>query len=1084
MKINPKIQSTLHKSNIVTGNENVVVNLIIENFHFMREHFIFTPNIIEYISNSDIPPILKKRVNNLLVDNEILGIKNFEKYILDTFGNEYIDEVIPIVAKYSKSDQKYRITERALQHLKVENVENEIIDKLINIKNEWYLTLEAFEEKIRNLISRLNLKLENIISIIIQNTKYYRIKLDYAKANIFVKINKADFKSLQKDKQDYIVDIKELNDLSNKPYINKQDFIEDINNECSTFEMFSIDKKDLNQIGIHNAQIEENLQKVFSVNFNNISDLMDQVRQFIPEKDLLNAHPITLRNYHLSKYLKLILKYAETKKDPLHLKSVLEQKNNYIKSAKNYCNYIGDCYNFIRIIGMEKPIKLKDIYVRVHILEKISSNRRINIKVLEKQFDRDKRTFGNPLATKSGIEVARELDKFIVLGKPGSGKTTLLKYLTLQSASGAINMKRIPFFVSLKELCDSGKSILEHMLSNLIQCGFVSAKTLLLQLLNMGHCQILLDGLDEVNIENENNLIKEIIYISDKYNNNQFIISCRIAAYNQCFPKFTDVEIADFTDEQINIFITNWFKDEPDISKLCWNKLNESPQTKELASIPLLLTLLCIAFDETFGFPQNRAELYKEAIDALLKKWDASRRIKREEIYKYFSPRRKETMFAEIAYLTFIEDEYFLHQRTLENYISDYIINLPYDKGKTIEFDSEAVLKAIEAQHGIFVERAKGIYSFSHLTFQEYFAAKYCIENPQEHLLLRLVENHIADDKWREIFLLSAGMLHKADIFFLLMHKQIQKISYNNNVSPILKKIENSITSNKLFQIYPKPFSRAILFGYSIMNELAISFSNTFQDINNFYSSIDRCLENNNEYIDNLVQELSILINDFINKKHFYSQIGAIKIFELVNSISRELLCARDLSIEITVEMNFEEELSLISNLLTWNNKTQNFYYELIKNLEEFSENLYVPNELNKTFDNDIIQSDLIFKNEKNEFEIGKISSFEENEHNYSIENESQYEYDYSALEEEIYDNILTIIDQIKNSIDQALNVVDKLRKDSFVRISYEHREKVLLEYITANKLLLDCLNTDCYVSKNIRFQILDEFMSYSKQLT
>jgi len=46
------------------------------------------------------------------------------------------------------------------------------------------------------------------------------------------------------------------------------------------------------------------------------------------------------------------------------------------------------------------------------------------------------------------------------------------------------------------------------------------------------------------------------------------------------------------------------------------------------------------------------------------------------------------------------------------------------------------------------------------------------------------------------------------------------------------------------------------------------------------------------------------------------------------------------------------------------------------------------------------------------------------------------------------YDNILTIIDQIKYSIDRDLNVVDKLRKDSFVRISYEHREKELLEYI------------------------------------
>ena len=53
-------------------------------------------------------------------------------------------------------------------------------------------------------------------------------------------------------------------------------------------------------------------------------------------------------------------------------------------------------------------------------------------------------------------------------------------------------------------------------------------------------------------------------------------------------------------------------------SALCWEQLCAAPPTKELASIPLLLVLLCMAFDETMEFPTNRAELYQEAIDALL----------------------------------------------------------------------------------------------------------------------------------------------------------------------------------------------------------------------------------------------------------------------------------------------------------------------------------------------------------------------------------------------------------------------------------------------------------------------------------
>jgi predicted NACHT family NTPase len=42
-----------------------------------------------------------------------------------------------------------------------------------------------------------------------------------------------------------------------------------------------------------------------------------------------------------------------------------------------------------------------------------------------------------------------------------------------------------------------------------------------------------------------------------------------------------------------------------------------------------------------------------------------------------------------------------------------------------LQLDSEAVLKSIEWQHGLLVERSRRIYSFSHLTFQEYFTARH-----------------------------------------------------------------------------------------------------------------------------------------------------------------------------------------------------------------------------------------------------------------------------------------------------------------------------------------------------------------------
>ena len=40
-------------------------------------------------------------------------------------------------------------------------------------------------------------------------------------------------------------------------------------------------------------------------------------------------------------------------------------------------------------------------------------------------------------------------------------------------------------------------------------------------------------------------------------------MTCRIAAREYTFEKFTEVEIADFDEQQITTFANNWFKDKP-----------------------------------------------------------------------------------------------------------------------------------------------------------------------------------------------------------------------------------------------------------------------------------------------------------------------------------------------------------------------------------------------------------------------------------------------------------------------------------------------------------------------------------------
>jgi predicted NACHT family NTPase len=423
----------------------------------------------------------------------------------------------------------------------------------------------------------------------------------------------------------------------------------------------------------------------------------------------------------------------------------------------------------MRVLAMTQPIDANAIYTDVNILEKVAGKTRAEIHQLmqgcsPENFDR---FFLGDIRHErvDGLKAIKRYNLLMILGRPGAGKSTFLKRLAMLCSLQKQFIDRVPVFVTLKEFADT---INQPGLVNSIAANFAPQFGLeaCRRLLESGRGLVLLDGLDEVQEKDRDRVIREIRAFSQRYSQNTIIITCRIAAGEYIFEQFTEVQIADFNQEQIEVFVTKWFRlKNPYQAKSFLERLDASKPVKELASNPLLLTLLCLEFEEASDFPASRAELYQRGLNVLLTKWDGQRGIKRDAVYQKLSTKRKESLLGELAFYTFEQGDYFFKQVVAERQISQYIQDLPdaSTDPEVLLVDSHAVLKSIENQHGLLTERATEIYSFSHLTFHEYFVAKHLTDRPEREATINQLLGHSAEPRWKEIFLLVTEQLEPAD---------------------------------------------------------------------------------------------------------------------------------------------------------------------------------------------------------------------------------------------------------------------------------------------------------------------------------
>ena len=455
------------------------------------------------------------------------------------------------------------------------------------------------------------------------------------------------------------------------------------------------------------------------------------------------------------------------------------------KAIKKYFDKYKSRYGLLKLLGMPQSVDLESVYTPVRFLDRLTIGSFQSLQDLEEAYrESARRRFQwEESDNEDGIEVANENQYLMVLGGPGAGKSTFLRRVgweAFKGKDGKYQHDCLPVLLELKRFqSDENNKInlIKAITEEFHNFGFPLSEEFTIKALEQGKLLVLLDGLDEVPKINLAKVIDGIESLVTRYENNRFIASCRIAAYQSSFKQgFQDIQLADFEDDQIQQFINNWFQSdldkESDTAAKCWSTLNQekNKSAKELAQTPLLLTFLCLVYGKKLRFPVQRSQLYQKALDILLEEWAAEKRVEYGEICPGLNVEVEKVLLSQIAYDSFAEDQLFFPKEELMKRIKDFLQDTAANPKY---FDGKAVLEAIAIQQGILVERAEGFYSFSHLTLQEYLTAFFIKE---EDKLEELVNEHLTDRRWQEVFLLVAGLKSRADELLELMEVGARKL--------------------------------------------------------------------------------------------------------------------------------------------------------------------------------------------------------------------------------------------------------------------------------------------------------------------
>ena len=392
------------------------------------------------------------------------------------------------------------------------------------------------------------------------------------------------------------------------------------------------------------------------------------------------------------------------------------------------------------------------------------------------------------------IELGQALgNHLLIVGEPGAGKSTLLRWLAVTFAEArqreshrvgsSADSDRLPVQVELGRLPDcyvkpeGGETpnwiqfLPEYLPS---QIAFTNTPPqLLTQALADGRCLLLFDGLDEVaDRQARARLARSLVELARLSPGNRVIIGSRPAGVSESEgtlrPQFQRCQIERFTPEDVQRFFRFWYaldrgltpEQQRDDADALYARVQATPATLQLATTPLLSTILVLIWRNEGDLPERRVEVYERCCRMLIERWEASHDVAYQGVLVGMDWEDHLRLLTPLAYVIHSQE-----QRTSAT--REELVPLLAQALQTAGYSNEQAaatreakqfLDALGLRSGLLQYMGDDKYGFPHQTFQEYLAARYNAAQPDPDYI-DLVMAHLHEAWWQEVHLLTIAHL-------------------------------------------------------------------------------------------------------------------------------------------------------------------------------------------------------------------------------------------------------------------------------------------------------------------------------------